>query len=501
MVRDIMKKVLVIGIDALDSLTLNNLKHELPVFSKLIADTPDINFDGVFPPDSPTSWASIYTGLSPSRHGIILFFDPLKRVSTMITKDVDDSSIRGNTFWDISGQMGKKVIVIPHLLGYPVWPVNGLMIGRSGINQDVQMFPNDLAFQLNLPQLKWELKNFPGRDKEKYIKTAENQLQREKNAIIDIMKKVEWDLFFVSFGELDTIQYSFWNFYDKKDPSYPGENSYANVIPRFYKLYDCIIGDFISALDSETVVIVVSDHGIGSRPVRLININELLRENGLLSLKRKSKDTNKSQCYTAGLKKCLLKFIDQNNLGNIAAFGLRIFPRGKEWYISSGHIDWGKSSAYLTDQSGIKNYPYGGIIVEQKNMKDYEKNRDLIIKELSSIRDPITNELIMNWICKREQLYSGEYQGRYPDILFELRENYGAGITTPAELFDRSVSHNIAPGCHKQHQATFLISGINNRQLSRASMSLMDVCPTILDILGIRCEFDFDGGSIFENEY
>ena len=125
---------------------------------------------------------------------------------------------------------------------------------------------------------------------------------------------------------------------------------------------------------------------------------------------------------------------------------------------------------------------------------DHSKN------EFSEIKDPITDEKIVEWIVKREELYSGEYIDNYPDILFELKEDFGAGIMTPAELFDKSMSHNIAPGCHKQHHATFLISDANNKRLSKNNMKLMDVTPTILDILGIDWQrFDFDGESIFGN--
>lgn len=497
-----MKKILVIGIDALDLQTLIKLRQHLPVFSKLMADTPAIEFDGVFPPDSPTSWASIYTGLNPSRHGIVLFVDPLKRVSEMITKDVDDSSINGKTFWDIAGEYGKRVCIIPHLLGYPVWPVNGVMIGRSGVDQDVQMYPGELSNRFNLSQFKWELNLFPGRNKDQYVKSVEYQLKRETAFVNEIMKKTEWDLFFVSFGELDPIQYSFWNYYDKTDPGYPGNNPYSNVIPKFYKIFDSIVGDLISSLSSETAIIVVSDHGIGSRPVQLININEILRRNNLLNLKNGHNINkyikNPDQYNMVKIKKYILKVIDQNNLGNVAASVLRLFPKGKDWFISAEHIDWISSRAYVTDQSGIKNYPYGGIIISVNDCNEYEQIRDIIIRELLQIRDPITDEKIFNWVCKREMLYSGEYIDRYPDILFELRDNYGAGINVPAKLFDKSISHNIAPGCHKQHHATFLISGFRDRVLSKNNMTLMDVAPTVLDILEIYGEFEFDGESIFE---
>lgn len=497
-----MSRVLVIGIDALDSVTLSKFERGLPNFHRLKEETPNINFDGVFPPDSPTSWASIYTGLNPAKHGIVLFVDPLGRVGKMINEDVNDSTIHGKTFWDFAGKMGKRVCVIPHLLGYPVWPINGVMIGRSGVTKDIQAFPPEVSERYDLSQFMWDLELFPGRDKKKYIESAKKQIFRELTLGLKILKECEWDMFFISFGELDPIQYSFWNYYDEKDPSYPGDNPYKNVIPEFYKLYDYVIGEFLSSIDSETVTIVVSDHGIGSRPVKLINVNELLRRKNLLTLKESTKrKANSSSLHATQLKKTILKIVDKYDLGNVAALFLRLFPKGKEWFISFQHIDWEKSIAYLTDQSGIKNYSYGGIIIRKEliQKRDYEELRNLIISEFSEINDPITNEKIVKWICKREEIYSGEYIDRYPDILFELKEYYGAGATTPAPFFDKSLTHNIAPGCHKQHHATFLISGVSDKKVVKNNMTLMDVAPTILDLLDIEwTRYDFDGKSIFE---
>ena len=83
----------------------------------------------------------------------------------MISKDVDDSTIRGRTFWDIAGKMGKNVCILPHLLGYPPWPVNGVMIGRSGVNKDVQAFPQKIGEISDLSEFRWDLDLFPGERK------------------------------------------------------------------------------------------------------------------------------------------------------------------------------------------------------------------------------------------------------------------------------------------------------------------------------------------------
>lgn len=491
-------KVLVIGIDALDSQTLKKHRAELPNFNKLIQDTGNLKFDGVFPPDSPTSWASIYTGLNPAKHGILLFIDPLKRVSEMVSTDVDDSNIRGKTFWDIAGMHGKKVCILPHLLGYPVWPVNGIMIGRSGVSKDVQFYPEELSKKYNPSRFKWDFRNFPGKNKHKYTEAARNQIEREVSFALDIFTGEEWDLFFVSFGELDSIQYSFWNYYDPNDPSYPGENQYQNVIPDFYKAFDQIIGRFMSLIDENTAVIVVSDHGIGSRPVKLLNVNETLRRIGYLKLNNEFTDLPRRHSMSSEMKRSLLKFADKHDLANYAAFALRLFPTIKDWFVASKYVDWEESNAYLTDQSGIKNYPYGGILVKAESVREYELIRAAIMQHFVNLRDPETGNLIVNWIRKREDLYQGKFVTSYPDITFEFVKEFGAGNAVPSDMYGLSSSHNIAPGCHKQHHATFLISC--NKVITKSNATLMDVTPTILDLLNINLEgYEFDGDSVFTN--
>ena len=497
------KKVLVIGIDALDSATLTKLLNRLPAFGHLKDANTDISFDGVFPPDSPTSWASIYTGLNPAKHGILLFVDPLKKAGTMITKEINDNNIHGKTFWDIAGRNGKKVCIIPHLLGYPVWPVNGIMVGRSGVTKNVQCFPKELADTYELSKFEWGLNFFPGRNIKAYIKKVKDQIDREMNVAIKILKENEWDLFFMSFGELDIIQYSLWSYYDENDPSYPGENAYRNIIPEFYQYYNSVIETFISAIDSNTVVIIVSDHGIGSRPLKLLNMNELLRREDILKCKGNQESKRHPDILKlTKLKKLTLNVVNKYNLGNAAAATLRFFPKSKEWFISS-QINWNTSLAYLTDQSGIKNYPYGGITIVKSNLNQfaYDILRDKIIGDLQNIRDPDNEEKVVKFVLKREDLYSGDYLENYPDIVFELNDAYGAGTEAPANLFGKSLLHSIVPGCHKQHHATFLMSGVDDRKVIKKSVDLMDVAPTILDLLDVEWrDCNFDGSSIFDEK-
>jgi predicted AlkP superfamily phosphohydrolase/phosphomutase len=125
----------------------------------------------------------------------------------------------------------------------------------------------------------------------------------------------------------------------------------------------------------------------------------------------------------------------------------------------------------------------------------YEQVRSRVIDILSELEDPGTGNPLVEWVCKREELYSGSHIDLYPDVLFELKDGYGVywGIHTP--LIGTAYEHNLASGGHKK-DAIFLVSNAN-RELLRENITLMDIAPTILDVLGISGSFHFDGRSIF----
>ena len=73
------QKLIVIGIDGLDANLIHQFRDDLPNFSKLSQKSPLTRMSSVFPPDSPTAWATIFTGLDPANHGIVSFKDQLPR--------------------------------------------------------------------------------------------------------------------------------------------------------------------------------------------------------------------------------------------------------------------------------------------------------------------------------------------------------------------------------------------------------------------------------------
>ena len=496
-----MTKMLIFGVDGLDRELLRKFEGDLPHIQALKGSGQEVPMNSVFPPDSNTAWASIYTGKDPAHHGVVKFVDPLTKVSSLLSKEEDNSAIRGKTFWDILSKYGKKVRLINPHMAYPVWPVNGIMTSRSSIKDEVQIFPEHLSREYDLNYLRG-LKGVPNgrKDLEAFREKAEASIMNEAQFGLRVMEENPWDLFFIYFSEVDWIEHFFWSAYDIEDPCHIPNDPYEGVIREVYAFIDSVLGKFIRLAGENTEVILLSDHGHGRRPQKLINTNYALKNMGLLSSRIKRKNCTEPAFLIEKLKRYALKSIADFGLAGMASSVLKIVPSARRLYTTPFSIDWMNTVAYSSDLSGIKSYSYGGIIVDKEKVgiDQYECIRDKIIKEFSEINNPESGERLFNWIIRREELYSGNYLIRYPDIVFELKYGWGSGWSVDGGLFSTAEAHSIVPGSHKGDSAVFIVS--TKRRLIRkyGAATLMDVAPTILDLFGIDpAEFGFDGISLF----
>lgn len=486
------QRVLVIGIDSMDSAMVNKYINYLPTIKELMSSNSKIKLTSVFPPDSDTAWASVYTGLSPSKHGVVNFIDPLKKSIEIQTVESESKNIAGKTFWDYAGERGKKVcILLPHI-AFPPWNINGIMVSRSRIEDKIEskplIFEDRALINLNTP------KGVPKKDAaslENLIYIYKKLILNETNFFKEMILNESWDLFFCYSSALDAIQHYFWNHCNENN-SENNENAFSGVIREFYVLYDRMIKNLINSVNNEVAVLILSDHGHGGRPTNLININQLLYQKGFIYAKQE----NIFNSALGGLKDKSLELISKNELGWIASKILKLFPSVKKVYSSPSYIDLANSKAYATDLSGIKAYTYGGIIINKNSLglNDYESIRDKIILML--------NEEIgsyIEWIALRETIYSGKYIYKYPDILIQLKEGYGLGNKIKVPLFTKTYTSNIVPGSHRGETPVFILHHAD-RATKKTKIELIDIAPTIMDLLGIRyLSLGFEGKSIFEN--
>lgn len=483
-----------IGVDGLDSIQLSKYENFLPNFKRIrnagTSSSPE--FRSIFPPDSIPAWGSIYTGLNPAEHGIINFVDPNSNDLKINFEDIH-LYYKGKTFWDRASSKGKKVcILLPYSI-YPPWKVNGVMVCRStdSANEKASLktFPESIFDEYNLGEFDINLfHGFPSKKNlKKYMESCHKRTIDEGKLALRFIKNYKADLYFIYFSALDAIQHTFWNYCDEMHPDYPGKNEFQDVIKDFYILIDRILGDLLENAPQGTESIVISDHGHGMRPTKLININEFLRKEGFLTCRKSSISIFENKEL---LKKYLVIFIEKVGIGNHTIRFIKKFPFTKQAISNANYIDFDNTVAYLSAISGIKSYPEGGILLNiDKSNKDFDRIANLVITKLQGLKDPDSGIALIKWACRREELYEGTYINRYPHILFELANGYGVGWGINTSLICASSMSRFQPGSHKRDSAVFIMEQKNSIKNGWPT-TLTDISPFVLDI--IECNDNSD---------
>ncbi len=492
-------KVLLLGIDALDHLILEELADDLPNFTTLRRNGTDLKVKSTFPPDSDTAWATISTGLNPAQHGVVRFVDPLEKSYQILNIGSSNEALKGKTFWDIIGQAGHDAhAIFPHLC-YPVWSTPGVMVARGSSVVDVQATVPDVLDEYPNPDLLLGVRGLPDsgvaaltRHSQKLAALAQNDAE----FALKLLKKLDWDVFFVYWSTLDAIGHFFWNYYDPDDPGFVEGHPLQHIIPDTYKLYDGIVGNFLEAVDDNVTVIVMSDHGHGGRPFNLVNINEVLRQAGFLSARNFK--TNPHLNLFEKSKRLAIRSVSRFGLGKIAGRILRNFPGLVQTFTRPTSINWDKTIAYASDMSGIKSYSYGGVIVNKAalNGRDYETVRDEIIALLQQTCILPDRTPLLKFIARREDIYSGPFITNYPDIVLEFKYGYGLGWAVQVPLITQAAAHNVVPGSHRSDTGSFLMR--SHHQVTCDTIDLHDVTPSLLSLMDISVkDSSYDGRSIF----
>lgn len=480
-------KLLVLGIDALDRLLLEQFLGEMPNFAEMIGRGNLLPIVSTFPPDSDTAWATIYTGMNPAEHGIVRFVDPLEKSYLIQNERVDNEVLQGNTFFDVLNTNGIRAhAIFPHLC-YPAWDTGGIIVSRATDVSDIQAKPPEILDMYPNASIMEGVRGFPDRSRggmKLFIERHREQAFADAEFAISIMKNSDWDLFFVYWSTLDAISHFFWSHHDKSDPLHQPGNEFEGTIKSAYKWFDGLLGRFQEAIDEDTSIIVMSDHGHGGRPATLININEMLREIELLVAYNPKENIIVS--LSELIKRTGMKVVSMFGLAKLAGKILRVAPGVMKFYTRPQIIDWDNTIAYASDMSGIKAYTYGGIRINRKALsgREYEKVRDLIIEHLPSVcKHPEDNSHLIKRIARREDVYRGAHIDSYPDIILEFEYGYGLGWEVFRPLFVNAVSHKIVPGSHRGDTGVFISQ--DDKLVEGSEVNLEDIKDLILHHFGV----------------
>jgi len=442
-------KLMILGMDGLDFDVIQKYKDSLPNLEGMLEANGMPRMNSIFPADTTPAWSTVYLGVDPTYHGIVNFINAGDKNNAYKPLVFDDSAFKGKTFWDAFNEKGISTAVILPMNIKMGWEIKGLMITRP-FGGHMHVYPESKRpiYQPNEKILGTDAKFTSakklGKLEQLFLDKADEEIRLTELAA----SHENVDVLFSYLSTPDGVQHDFWSYCDEQHKDFVPGNPYADAILAIYKKMDSLIGDMRKAYPS-LPLLVISDHGHGARPVKTVRLNEILRREGYLTPKKKA-ENGKTKKHS--LKSFLFKTVRKVGLSKGLVNLLKRFPIWKKILASSDIIDWDHTTAYLSDLSSVKNYSYGGIKVSESKKGD-DTFCDEIISRLEKYQ--VDGHPLFTWIRRTNAFYHGPYLSKYPEIIFQMDEAYGAGWDLGKDLFvDDGSVHMISPGGHRYATAT-----------------------------------------------
>ena len=408
-------------------------------FPRIAELGPPVRMDSVLPPISAVAWTSFSTGVNPGEHGIFGFVD--RDPATMRMRLINARDIAVPTLWHRLSAAGKRVIAMNVPMTYPPPTIDGTIIsGFLAPDLPRAVVPATILPRLERIGYRIDPDHTLGlSDRSRYLEQIRATFAARQKAVFELIRE-KWDLFMVHVMMTDRINHFFWA--DGGDPAAEFHSDFWE----FYAAVDRFVGEVMVRLPAGTDLLLLSDHGF-CRLHYEVNVNAYLAVGGFLRFRR-------------------------------AGNGLtRIDPTAHAYSLIPGRI-----YINLRGREGIGSVPPA----------DYNRVRADIsgfLSELSHGGAPVIAR-----VFQREEVYHGGMAELAPDLIALPNDGYDLKAKfAPGEVFAGEQGRS---GMHTFPDAFVLLAG---RRL-RSGGSIIDVTPTIYELLGLSPPPEFTGAPLTPGE-
>jgi predicted AlkP superfamily phosphohydrolase/phosphomutase len=292
------------------------------------------------------------------------------------------------------------------------------------------------------------------------------------------MSQKKWGLHICVFNAIDRVQSMFWHHQDPLHPLFDAGKSltYERAIERFYIEMDKTVGYVMkNHVDENTALLVVSDSGVKGF-YKAVHLNTWLVEKGFLHLSKQ---------------------------GRSGADISDLFGQGMN---SFSNVDWKKSRAFSLG--------FGQIIVNLRGREkqgcvapgeEYDQLLTEIKKELLTMEDPDTGEMIVGRVDVAGEIWSGDWfeagKTLAPDLLVCFKPGYRVSWgTCLGGVHDKAVELNMEPWSGARAGLDPAdIPGVLfcNRKITAMNPCIIDIAPTVLDLFELEVPESVEGHSLF----
>ncbi len=404
------------------------------------------------PAVSSVVWASYATGMNPGRHGIYGLIERRPADYDIFLPGSHD--LAAPTLWEVLGSAGKSTIVVNLPGTWPPSPVRGVLIAPArAATLDEIVYPHTLGSFLRGIGYRLDVDTRAGQEgnKDDLLADLDLALRKRFEAAFSLLHREPWHFFQLHISETDRINHFLWEDYERDTPGY------GRAFLAFYRTLDTLIGELLSVVPAEAEVIVLSGNGF-RRLRREIYLNHALEERGWLEFERG----------------------EGRRLGMISR-------DARAYSLAPGRV-----FMHLKGRE-----PRGGIV----GSEDYRGFRDGVAADLLRLTDPENGQSIVKAVLRGEEVNRNPAWGAFPLPASDRRPAPCDLLVVPADGYDIKghldretiTGRSDMTGMHAGDDAFVYVRG---RRIRAREPHIQDLCPTVLELMGVRPAEHPDGKSL-----
>lgn len=473
-------KILVIGLDgACWNLIEEWIKNgELPSIKGLRAESSWGPLESCVPPVTFPAWKCYSTGKNPGKLGV--FWWQHLDIKSRKVNIPNSKSFKSPEIWDYLNRQGVKTGVIGMPGTFPPRKVDGFMIaGGPDCGKKGYTYPKTLEYYLQ--KKRYQVHPLIPADFREDSPLIDEMLKviNFKFKMAELLKeKMPVDFLHITIFYLNYLQHYFYQ---------------GNPTKRAWKLIDNALGCIRNGFD---YIVIMSDHGTAPM-LKTFFINAWLEKEGYLHLRGKAPLAN--LLFKIGFNRNrILNILEVLHLANfmsrfqtLKTFAKRFTLDGEGSFSDRcGNsalkgIDWKKTK--------VIGSPQGPLYINRevvKSKSEYERLRTELIDKLEQYKDPETNKNPIERVCRREDIFSGEYVKDAPDLIaLDSDEYHNRGGIGNSHIFVESKWKG-----NNAKYGLFMISGPGiKRDMYTKGFRIYDLAPTILHMMNCPIPEDMDG--------
>jgi predicted AlkP superfamily phosphohydrolase/phosphomutase len=447
------KKVFVLGIDGANpEFVFTKWIQYLPNLRSLMKKGVYAKLRSTIPPLTAVAWTSMTTGKSPAEHGLFEYVYRKNKSYTDINV-ISNSDVKAKRVWEVLSDNDIKSVACLVPITWPVKPFDGVCVSgflTPGTDKDYT-YPKDVKKEIDgLFQEPFIIDIYDHRklSKKELLDRCYKMTEMHFKLMEELVKEKEWEFFFGVIVATDWVNHSFFRFADELHRHFEEDSEFRNALRDYYIFVDKKLGELLSLLSEDTLIMVVSDHGM-TRMHNRFNLSDWLIKEGYLKLK---KDLSEKTRLTMDL------------------------------------IDWDKTKAWAIGAYegqifiNLKGREPKGIVENS----EYEELVSELRQKLSEVRGDEGSILNTHFFTK-DLDFNGSNNQNAPDLMVyfdNLQYGCNNSFVKNSSMFNIETAKGGDDSGHSR-EGIFIMNS-SSRKGFIGCVDILDVTPTILNNLGVE---------------